>query len=222
MNRPSELTSAIAAGRPGAVQRYRDTLASAAGSPAERAALLDALAAAAAGGDAGAKLCLAELLGVLLDERLAERPVRRVLIDQADVEDAVQTTLVAVAERIHQFDGRARFTTWLHTVARNEALMVVRRKRRLTEPSGEDVPEQHGFVQRLSSFVGDRDRIERAIAQLPEIQRVPLLMREFDGLEYGEIADALGLPIGTVRSRISRGRSALAGLLRESVTPGAP
>ena len=169
--------------------------------------LLDGVAALAAEGDERARSLL---IGIVVQHRLAERAIRRVLLDPNDVDDALQNTLIAIAEKIDRFEGRSRFTTWLHTVARNEALMVLRRKQRPTENTVEVIGDEPGFVQRLSSVIIDRSRVQAAIASLPEMQRQVLLMREFEGLDYAEIAERLDLPIGTVRSRINRARSMLA------------
>jgi len=62
--------------------------------------------------------------------------------------------------------------------------------------------------------VADRDQLEQALRQVPEEFRVPLVLRDVGDLDYAEIADTLGVPIGTVKSRIARGRAALAQIVR--------
>lgn len=197
----------LLAGRNGAADRVVETIRT------ERARgtslTLDELGAAAAAGSAAA---LQVLLRATVEFRLAERPVRSILLDQADVDDAVQNTLIGLLDRISQFEGRASFSTWLHTVARNEALGVLRRKR----PGAvlDDANDGRGaFVNRLSSIVADQQRVRRAIVELPPGQREVIELREIDGLAYEEIAQRLGIEIGTVRSRLSRAREALAILL---------
>jgi RNA polymerase sigma-70 factor (ECF subfamily) len=169
--------------------------------------LLDAIARRAA---AGSRPATEVLLGIVHRHHLAEPAVAGILVTPADLDDAVQLTLIAVLEHVDGYEGRARFRTWLSRVARNEALMVLRRKQRKSEPSGEPVPDGAGFVRRLSSVLADQLTVQALLDSLPEHYRVPLALRELDGLEYEEIADRLGIPIGTVRSRIARGREQLA------------
>ncbi|MEE8600793.1 sigma-70 family RNA polymerase sigma factor [Euzebya tangerina] len=167
--------------------------------------LLDALAAAAG----TSPHALAALLMTLDRHRVARPALHRVLIAPTDIDEAEQATLAAVALGIGQFDGRSAFTTWLHTVASNEARMVLRsRQRRPAEPVAEPTPAP--FLARLSSVLADRDLITRTLATLPETQAEPIRLRELEGLEYEEIARRLDIPIGTVRSRLSRARAALA------------
>lgn len=170
---------------------------------------IDVLATAAAQGNAAA---LQVLLRATVEFRLADRAARSVLLDQADVDDAVQNTLIALLDKIDQFESRASFGTWLHSVARNEALGVLRRKRPGT-PIDDANDARGAFVNRLSSIVADQQRVRRAISELPRSHREVIELREIEGLPYEEIARRLGVEIGTVRSRLSRAREALAVLL---------
>lgn len=156
-----------------------------------------------------------ELLLVLLERHGVARPaLHALLFDGHDVDDAEQATLAAVALKVGQFDGRARFTTWLHTVAGNEARMLLRaRRRRPAEPVAE--PEPAPFLARCSTLVANRDLVERVMAELPSAAREVLELREIRGMPYDEIADHLDLPVGTVRSRLSRARVQLAQQLVE-------
>ncbi|MGL4744837.1 MAG: sigma-70 family RNA polymerase sigma factor, partial [Dermatophilaceae bacterium] len=173
--------------------------------------LLDALAAGAAD---------ATWLGVLLrlcDQfHLARSGVRRVLLDEHDVADAEQAALAATALGVGNFDGRSRFTTWLHQVALNEARMLIRtRDRRPSTPVAE-MPEAtaSAFVARISTLVADQEALRAALDNLAEPLREVLLLREARGLSYEEVAAALDVPVGTVRSRLNRARSVLAQALR--------
>jgi RNA polymerase sigma-70 factor (ECF subfamily) len=168
---------------------------------------LDQLAVAAAGGD---RVALEALLGAIREHGLAKRMVTRVLIDVADIDDALQLMLIGVAERIGSYQGRGPFLGWLGRLAHNEALSIIRRKKRKNEPSGAEVPEQYGYVARLSSFVANADAVQRLIDSLPPHYREPLVLRELDGYGYDEIAQRLALPVGTVRSRLARAREQLA------------
>lgn len=171
-----------------------------------RVAILDGLAIRGAGGAVAATEVLLELVH---KHRIAHPAITSLLVDPADIEDAAQLTLIAVMEKIGQFEGRARFQTWVRAIARNEALQVLRRKQRKSEPSTASVPEQ-GFSRRLSSVVADEMAVRAALDQVPEPFRESLILREFDQLSYEEIAARLDVPVGTVRSRIARAREMLA------------
>lgn len=168
----------------------------------------DVLASAAAGGDRGA-------LERLLD-RHADRIhalCRRVLGPTEDALDATQEAMIAVARGIGRFDGRSAFTTWLYRVATNAALDEGRRRSRRPRPV-ETLPEPSTPAgPALDAQVDARVDIDDALARLPEEFRVAVVLRDLCDLDYAEIAQVLDVPPGTVRSRISRGRAALADLL---------
>lgn len=167
----------------------------------------------------GSRRDLQELLHEIHVRRLAHGGARRILADAADVEDAAQETLIAVARGIHTFEGRSRFTSWLHRIAVNAALEVLRRKTRAGEPT-DDPPEPGGALRRMSSVAATRMDVENAMRRLPDEYREALRLREFEQRSYEEIADLLHLPIGTVRSRISRARRLIGVYL--GLTPGLP
>ncbi|MFA9565505.1 MAG: RNA polymerase sigma factor, partial [Acidimicrobiales bacterium] len=102
-------------------------------------------------------------------------------------------------------EGRSAFRTWLYTVARNEALMVLRR----TKPTAELTDQPHPMGQ-MSSIIVNRRSIEQAIDRLPEPYGATMKLRQFDELEYEEIATRLDVPVGTVRSRLAKARELLA------------
>jgi RNA polymerase sigma-70 factor, ECF subfamily len=171
--------------------------------------VLDRLAA-----DAAISTDSLDLLLELVDRHGISRPaLRRILISADDVDEAEQSTLAVVAMKVDKYNGTARFTTWLHQVASNEAKMLIRARSRRPSSAVEDPPVAP-FVARLSTLLADRDVIERAFAALPDNFRRPLELREIDGLDYDEIAATLDIPIGTVRSRLSRARAMLVESLR--------
>jgi RNA polymerase sigma-70 factor (ECF subfamily) len=165
-----------------------------------------ALAAAAAGGDRRAMETLLE--------RHADRVhavCRRIVANPDDALDATQEALIAITRGIGRFDGRSAFTTWLYRVATNCALDELRRRKRRPLPT-DTVPEvvtSGGIEER----VGARIDVDEALARIPEEFRAAVVLRDLCDLDYAEIADVLDVPPGTVRSRIARGRSALAALL---------
>lgn len=175
--------------------------------------LLDRLAADIADPD-----ILEVVLRIVAEHHLARPAIRRVLLDPHDVDDAEQATLASVALSRARYDGRSRFTTWLHQVALNEARMLVRaRARRPATPSA--APPENGVSGRLSSLVANRDAIDQALAALPDDQRVVIELRELHDFDYDEIAARLELPVGTVRSRLHRGRAALAAAVAAAQPP---
>lgn len=112
------------------------------------------------------------------------------------------------------FDGRAAFGTWAYRVATNACLDELRRRRRRPEPGLPEGNDPAALVDSLAG-AGARLDIDRALARLPAEFRVAVVLRDVCDLTYAEIADMLDLPPGTVRSRIARGRAALAPMLSE-------
>ena len=159
-----------------------------------------------------------DALEALLDRHLdrVHAICRRVLGNPEDALDASQEALIAIARGIHRFDGRAAFTTWLHRVATNAAIDELRRRQRRPTPEAAMFEDSGpGPAAPVASGpgpegIGDRIDIEAALARIPEEFRVAVVLRDLCDLDYAQIADVLGIPAGTVRSRIARGRAALA------------
>lgn len=133
---------------------------------------------------------------------------RRILGHPEDALDATQEALIAISRGINRFDSRSRFTTWMYRVATNAALDEARRRRRRPLAS-EHLPEL-ATVADTTDAVDARLDVDAALATLPADFRAAVALRDLAGLDYAEIATVLDIPIGTVRSRIARGRSALA------------
>jgi RNA polymerase sigma-70 factor (ECF subfamily) len=167
------------------------------------------LVAAAQGGDRDA-------LEALL-QRHADRIFaicRRLTGNQADAADAAQEAMIALVRGLDRYDGRAAFTTWAYRVTTNACLDELRRRRRRPEPGLPDVEvETTGSRPRLDEAVADRLSVDDAMAALAPEFRAAVTLRDVLGLDYAEIADVLGIPPGTVRSRIARGRAQLAAAL---------
>lgn len=148
---------------------------------------------------------------------------RRILGSDADADDATQEGLIAIAKGLAagRFDGRSSFGTWAYRVTTNACLDELRRRGRRAEASTDDdlerftasAPGAAVGVDGPAGAVADRLDVEAALAQLPVEFRTAVVLRDLCGLDYAEIADVLGIPAGTVRSRIARGRAALAPLL---------
>lgn len=148
---------------------------------------------------------------------------RRLAGNEADALDATQEALISIARGIRHFDGRAALSTWIYRVATNACLDELRRRRRRPTPGlPEDLDEAGGNGGRRASAsttsagieaLPDRMAIDAALAELPDEFRAPVVLRDLCDLDYAEIAEVLGIPPGTVRSRIARGRAQLARLL---------
>jgi RNA polymerase sigma-70 factor (ECF subfamily) len=168
------------------------------------------LAAAAARGDRDA---LQALLHRHADR--IHRICRRVLGNTDDALDATQEAMIAIARGIDRFDGRSAFTTWMYRVTTNAALDEARRRSRRPLPADE-LPERESTAPDFATNVDTRISIELALTQLPEEFRAAVVLRDECDLDYAAIAQILGIPPGTVRSRIARGRAALASILGNS------
>ena len=137
--------------------------------------------------------------------------------NDADAADAAQEALVRVVRHLASFDGRSRFGTWVHRVAVTSSLDELRRRSRRPQPVDE-LP-----AARASSpedAVAAHVDVDRALARLSPDHRAAVVLRDLCGLDYAEIAEVLGSPPGTVRSRIARGRVAVAEALGNPGGPG--
>jgi RNA polymerase sigma-70 factor, ECF subfamily len=134
----------------------------------------------------------------------------RMLGSRSDGEDAVQEALIRAWTALPRFRGDARFSTWLHRILLN-VVYDQRTRARPTVPIDETYepadPRDRVAQHELS------DELQRALASLDEDFRIPVLLADVAGLSYDEIADSLRVPVGTVRSRIFRGRAQLARIL---------
>jgi RNA polymerase sigma-70 factor (ECF subfamily) len=144
---------------------------------------------------------------------------RRIVTDPHDALDATQEALLAVARGIGRFDGTARFSTWCYRVATNAALDEVRRARR--RPVAVEPRTGVADGRDMTSAVDARLAVDAALRDLAPDFRAAVVLRDLCDLDYAEIADILGVPPGTVRSRIARGRAAIAAALGEPATPDA-
>ncbi|HEX6471623.1 MAG TPA: RNA polymerase sigma factor [Streptosporangiaceae bacterium] len=149
------------------------------------------------------------------------RQCARFLPCRQDAEEACQDALLQVARNIRRFEGRSRFSTWLHVVVANSARSTYRSlKRRSVEQAGE-LPQQRPDPRRTSVIAGSRvdilDAMEELERRKPDLVAA-LVLRDVSQLEYAEIAEQLGLPLGTVKSRIHEARKQVRQTLGESYT----
>ena len=134
-----------------------------------------------------------------------------------EAEDLAQDIFMKMFKSLATFDRRANFQTWLISVSRNPCIDHYRsvRKERETIDRGVDANELTPASSEPGPMAAleQRDRVvvlRHALAQLPDTLRTAVLMRDIQEMSYQEIADKLGLPEGTVKSRINRGRTELA------------
>ena len=146
--------------------------------------------------------------------RLVDRP--------DDARDVCQETFLRVLDKAYAFRDGARFSTWMYQIALNLCRDQTRRKRRwgrllVTPTSTEsDTPREHAAPDSLATnpaaAFADTERrgaVRRALSGLPREQREVLLLKEYEGLKFREIADVLGVPESTVKSRMYAGLDAM-------------
>jgi len=155
------------------------------------------------------------------------RVLRRIVGSEDEARDALQEAFMTAFRALAGFDGRSRISTWLYRIAVNAGLMRLRRRKHLAECSVEELlpsfledghrrdpgpawrsaPDEEVDRARLRELVRDK------IAQLPETYREPLLLYDIQGLDTAEVARALSLSVGAVKTRLHRARQALRALL---------
>ena len=157
----------------------------------------------------------------------------RILHDPEQARDAVQDAFLKAYTNLDRFEGRSSFYTWLYRLAMNLCLDLRRRdhsSRRVETPELGDLeriatldsrPADHQHWRGHEEAPDEaasrgelRERVARAIAQLPDASRETLILREVEGLSYSEIAEALDIPRGTVMSRLHYARRRVQEILR--------
>jgi RNA polymerase sigma-70 factor (ECF subfamily) len=144
--------------------------------------------------------------------------LRRYLADAELAQDAFQGTFLQVHLKCDQYDSERRFRPWLYTIATNQAIDLQRRNKRHRMVSL-DVPQRHSDDHDLAALIDlvrgaetspgvnlemeeRRQWVQEAVAQLPETLRSAVTLVYYQGLKYREAADVLGVPVGTVKSRM--------------------
>ena len=154
----------------------------------------------------------------------------RFLGDARESEDLLQETFLRVFRNRHSYRRIARFSTWLYTIAGNLARSEYRkrRRRRVTSLQGinrddeeyeVEIPDETFRPDTLANGALQDEAIQVAFRQIPEEFREVVVLRDIQQLAYEEIAEITGLPMGTVKSRINRGRTKLQQLLKDVYTP---
>ncbi|MBA4062793.1 MAG: RNA polymerase subunit sigma [Isosphaera sp.] len=138
-----------------------------------------------------------------------------------DAADVVQDAFLSAFQSLHSFKGDAEFFTWLYRIAFNTAISLKRKKRaavsldagRADGRIDPDDPSEYVKPGAGLERTEDERRLHEAIARLSHEHREVLVLKDLDGLKYEDIAEVLGVPIGTIRSRLHRARLELRELL---------
>lgn len=140
--------------------------------------------------------------------------------NREDAQDCLQEAMIRVYRALSSFKGQSSFATWVYRITMNSCLDELRRRKNRTAtsldamldngfaPSDEsDTPEHHSLQNE------QRRALERAIGELPEDMRSAIVLRDIQGCSYEQIAQVLDANVGTIKSRISRGREKLRAVL---------
>jgi RNA polymerase sigma factor (sigma-70 family) len=169
-----------------------------------------------------------DALGELYDRvsRIAYGLAMRVLRDDRLAEDAVQEGFLAVWRNAAAFRAeRAKASTWILTLVHRRAVDLVRREeRRRAEPLSEETATGGEGVADATDEAAwlrfERERVQSALRQLPDVQREALELAYYGGFSQSELAERLGVPLGTIKSRMFAGLARLRELLDESTEEG--
>ncbi|MFM8275111.1 MAG: sigma-70 family RNA polymerase sigma factor [Gemmata sp.] len=153
----------------------------------------------------------------------------RLVHSPEDAADVVQDTFLNAYQALHTFKGDAEFFTWLYRIAFNTAISLKRKKRPVvsleshTRETGLDPDDPSDYVKPNSALERNEDErhLHEAIAKLSAEHRDVLVLKDLEGMKYEQIAEILGVPIGTVRSRLHRARLDLRDLLTAPTERGA-
>ncbi len=177
---------------------------------------------------AGRTDAFGELVGRYQD-RLFNTVLR--LVDNAeDARDVVQEAFLHAYQSLHTFKGDSLFFTWLYRIAFNTAISSRRKKRIVLsiQPAGEDGnaidpldPAESNRPGHALEMAEEERQVHAALARLSPEHRAVLVMKDMEGMKYEDMAEILGVPIGTIRSRLHRARLEMRDLLLKMDEPNA-
>jgi RNA polymerase sigma-70 factor, ECF subfamily len=156
------------------------------------------------------------------------RAARAIVGDDAEAEDVMQDAYVRAYSHLDEFEGRARFATWLTRIAVHEALARLRRRRRFqpldaeTQETESMSTSQRSSPEQRASDGEVRAVLEKAIDGLSEDFRAVFVLRAVEGLSGTETAECLGIPEETVKTRLFRARARLQEAVLETLEPAVP
>lgn len=147
-----------------------------------------------------------------------------------DASDMTQESFIKVYKNIRKFNFQSAFNTWLHRIVKNTCIDEIRKRKRKNETSLDstfDSGDGEYTMQIADDSPGVQETLERqetsemlwdALDELDEKHRLVIILADIKGYDYNEISDITELPLGTVKSRISRGRTKLAEIIRKNGT----
>lgn len=152
----------------------------------------------------------------------------RMLLNETEAEDAVQEALLKAWRRLDTYQGTAAFSTWLYTILHHVCLDMLRKKKRekpaiplIQEGENEEefslsIPDTAPGPDERYQQKAMRSAVAAAIDTLSDEHKTVIILRDIDGLEYDEIAKITNTSLGTVKSRISRARTAMKKILEKN------
>ncbi len=157
--------------------------------------------------------------------------VSRMIHDPAEAEDIAQDTFLRAFQSLPRFRGASSFQTWLYRIANNLVIDSVRRQRRRQDGGisldapldtdegmmARDLPDDRRGPDELAASSAIQAEVQRAVARVSPRLRAVLVMYDLQGMSYQEIAEVLGCPLGTVKSRLFNARAQLKELLQDRV-----
>ena len=143
--------------------------------------------------------------------------VYRLCGDANLAEDAAQEAFVRAWQHLPNYRPRAPFRSWVYRIAINAARDTLRRQRETVDIDDLPLPDPKAGPEAIVEQEERSSQVQQAVLALPPASREVLVLREYEGLSYREIADTLNIPIGTVMSRLSYARNRLRELLRPTL-----
>jgi RNA polymerase sigma-70 factor, ECF subfamily len=152
--------------------------------------------------------------------------IHRMIGDRERAEDLVQETFVRVHRHLHRYDQNRKFSTWAYTIAGNLAKNELRNRSRNPMVLFQTIKKNWDADHRPLEWEDNRyrpddlyrkrdlkEKVDRAVSELPEHHRVVFVLRELEGKSYEEISEITGVNLGTVKSRLNRARNNFAELI---------
>lgn len=158
-------------------------------------------------------------------EKMVYRIAFRFFGNEEDALDASQEIFIRVFRAIKKFEGRSSLKTWIYRIASNTCITIAEKKK----------AEKEGFLKLVTDWLSTRitpsheekviekeealekkELVAKTLLAVPELYRLPIILKDLEGQSMEEIAQILEIPLGTVKSRLSRGRGILQDLLRLS------
>lgn len=149
------------------------------------------------------------------------------LYNRTAAEDASQEIFIKAYRSLSEFKGESSFSTWIYRIASNHCMDILRKESRrrseswesLLEREGEKIHDLFASTPNAQSALENRDLVDKILQEIPEKQRMILVLREVQGLTYEEIAQVEGSSVDAVKSRLKRARENLRDKLRHFLRP---